>query len=307
MVMRVATFSMNERMLSASLRTQAKMAEMQMQQASGLVSTDYRGISDSARSLINLEISHQRSKTYYNSADEANNRVETMITSMDTGLGVLKNFLQSIVAMRSTDRTPTTSQNLINDAKANLEQFANALNQTYGGRYLFGGSITTSAPVDLNDPAFLATDPHGGATTGYFKGDDFIAQTQVSTDHTVSYGVTANDPAFEEALRAIRMIASASADKLDDATLEAAYVLATKALDDVTVVSSKLAVTSGVLKDAMASQDQYQFSVEVNITNIKSVDAAKLAVQLATYQTQLTASFAALAKIQSISLTDYLR
>jgi len=305
MMLRVATFATNERMLGASMKTQAKMAEMQLQQASGLVSTDYSGISASARTLINLEVSMQRAKTFESSATEANFRTDTMSTQVEIMADVLSKYKSQVVAMRSTDRTEQTSKTLIDAAKANLTQMGNLLNATYGGRYLFGGSVTTSPPVAM-DAAYMATDPFAGPTTDYYLGDDAVAQVQVSTDHTVQYGVRADEPAFEKALRAIKMIADATGN-LDDAELEAAVKLVDEAINAVTVVMSRLGVTSGILKNAASSQAEYQYYVKINITNIKEVDAAEVAVQLATYETQLNASYAALAKIQSVSLMDYLR
>jgi flagellar hook-associated protein 3 FlgL len=305
MMLRVSTFAMNERMLNASMKTQAKMAEMQLQEASNLISTDYSGISASARSLINMEVSLQRSKTFESSAKEANFRTETMHSQVGIMADVLTKFRTQVVAMRSTDRTEITSQTLIDAAKANLTQMANLLNSTYAGRYLFGGSVTTSPPVKL-DAAYMATDPFAGPTTGYYLGDDMESQVQISTDHTVQYGVRANEQAFEKAMRAIKMMADATGN-LEDADLDAAYALATEALNEVTVIQSRLGVTSGVLKGGVESQAEYQYYVEMNITNVKSVDIAKVAIQLSTYETQLNASYAALAKIQSVSLMDYLR
>lgn len=305
MMLRVATFAMNERMLGASMKTQAKMAEMQLQQASGLISTDYSGIASSARTLINLEISMQRSETYQKSASEVDFRVQTMSKQTDIMADLLANFRTQIIAMRSTDRTTDTSQTLIDAAEANLLQMSNLLNSTYGGRYLFGGSVTTTPPVDVTG-LYDAMDPFGGPNTDYYGGDDTKAQVQVSTDHTVEYGVTANATPFEQALRAIRMISTASGN-IDDSILKEAQDLATEALDGVTVIMSGLGVTSGILQSAVDSQKEYQFFVDVNITNIKAVDEAEVAVQLKTYQTQLQASYAALAQIQSISLNDYLK
>jgi flagellar hook-associated protein 3 FlgL len=303
MAMRVASFATTERMIAASMRTQAKMAEMQLQQASGLVSTDYSGLSMSARTLINLEVSVARSKTYGDAAEQANYRVQTMYEALGTTTTLLSGFRAQITAMRSTDRTPATSQTLVDSAKNALAQLANEMNKQYEGRYLFGGSVTTSPPVDLT--GYTVADP-AVPSTNYYGGDGFLADAQVSVDHTVSYGVTADNPAFEKAFRAINMLATFPG-VLDDATLETAYNLITTALDDVTVVQSKLSVTSATLESAVVTQDEYQLFVATNISNIKEVDAAELTVQLAAYDTQLQASYGALAKIQSLSLASYLR
>ena len=61
-ISRVATFNVSDRMLSASLQTQARMTQAQLQQASGSVSTDYGGLGQSAGTLVDLQVSLARSK-----------------------------------------------------------------------------------------------------------------------------------------------------------------------------------------------------------------------------------------------------
>lgn len=82
MTMRVATFSMNERMLTASLQTQARMVEMQIQEASGSVSSDYGGLGTDTRKLINLEVALTRSQSYEKAAGEALERAEVMYDAL---------------------------------------------------------------------------------------------------------------------------------------------------------------------------------------------------------------------------------
>ena len=301
MAMRVATFSMNSRMLEASMQTQAKMAEMQLQQASQLVSIDYGGIASSSRTLINMEVSMERSKTFQQLAEDVDLRVNTMQDSVTSAAGVLTDFRTKLLAMRSTDRTPDTVKTLIDAAPVLMDQLAGLLNTQHGGRYLFGGSVTTAAPpVDLAN--YTTADP-----TSYYGGDDVVAQVQVASDQTISYGITAIDPAFVKAFQALNMIVTSNPATIDDATLSTAIDMAESALNGVTVLQSKLGVTSDVLKKAATSQSDYQFTLKTNIGNIKHVDLAELAAQLATYDSQLRASYSALAKIQSISLLDYLR
>ena len=283
------------------MQTQAKMATMQLQQASGLTSTDYGGLAGSARTLISLEVSMERSKGYSDSATEANFRVETMHQKLGIATDLLTQFRSQITAMRSTDRTAATSAVLADSASAAMEQFANILNATYAGRYLFAGSVTTTPPVDIGTyRTATATDD------SYYSGDDYLAKVQVSADHIVSYGVTADETGFQQALGAMKMLASTTG-MMDDAVLEQAFTLASEALDAVTVLQSRLGVASDTLQTATQTQEDYQFFVKANISNIKDVDATELAVQLAAYGTQLEASYAALAKIQSLNLQDYLR
>lgn len=303
MAMRVATFAMNERMLSASLQTQAKMARMQIQEATGLVATDYGGFGASASRVLNLEVSLARSKAYGAAADEANSRVQVMYDQMSTITDILTDLRAQVTAARGTNGTATSDASLAASAASALEDLAGLLNVRYEGRYLFAGSATTTAPVDLSayDPAELTT-----ADASYYQGNGTVAAVQVSSERSISYGVTAADPAFEAMFHAVHALAGVDGSTSDSA-FEALSTLLVSALDSVTAVQSRLSLSSAALERASASQQDYQDFVSTALTGLTGVDVAAVTVQLTAYETQLQASYAAVAKMQGLSLLDYLR
>lgn len=303
MAMRVATFAMNERMLSASLRTQAKMAQMQIQQATGQVSTDYRGLGATAGKVLDLEISTARSKLYGSAATEANARVQVMVDQVSTMTDRVTDLRAQVTSALSTDRTDTSASDLATAASSALEDLAGLLNVRYEGRYLFGGSATTSAPVDLD--GYAPADP-AVADTSYYKGNGTIASVQVSADRTIAYGVTAADPAFERMLRAVQALSTVDGTT-SDSDLEAMSADLVSALDAVTAVQSRLSISSAALERAATSQQDYQDFVANQLTGLTGVDVAAVTVQLTAYETQLQASYAAVGKVQGLSLLDYLR
>jgi flagellar hook-associated protein 3 FlgL len=58
---------------------------------------------------------------------------------------------------------------------------------------------------------------------------------------------------------------------------------------------------------ASAAQTSYQSFAKTLGGNLTNVDVAAVTAQLSTYQAQLTASYAAISKIQSLNLASYLR
>ncbi|RYE60835.1 MAG: flagellin [Hyphomicrobiales bacterium] len=303
MSMRVATFAMNDRMLAASLKTQARMAEMQMQQATGQIATDLGGYGAVSRSLINLEISLARSQTYATSSKEAGNRVEVMYSTMDTVNDVLSSFRSALVAIKSTDAGDETRSALSNTAKLNIEELATLLNTQYEGRYLFGGSATTIAPVDLS--AYAMTDPDT-ADTSYYQGNSTLAAVQVSSEQSISYGVSANDGAFEKAFRAFSIISSANGTLWDE-TVNAALDLIVEAIDGAAGVQGSLSVNAATLERAQTREEDYQAHLSASLSDVRDADVTELAVKLTAYEVQLQAAYATLAKIQGLNLLDYLR
>ena len=57
----------------------------------------------------------------------------------------------------------------------------------------------------------------------------------------------------------------------------------------------------------MSVQSDYQSYAQTLGSDLTSVDVAAVTAQLSTYQAQLSASYSALAKIQSLNLASYLR
>ena len=302
MAMRVATFANNNAMLTSAMRVQVKMADLQLQQASGVKSTDYGGLGSSSRKLISLEVSLQQSQAYSSAASEAAGRVEVLYSAMSTVTDLLSDFRSQLAAMTGVDGATTSGASLVDAAQAYMKELAGALNTQYEGRYVFAGSRTTSPPVDLSGYASDADTP----STSYYQGDSIVSSVQVSAEQTVAYGVTADNPAFEKAFRALALIANGGTP-VDQANLQAASTLIVSALDEAAAVQSRLSISASVLDRAKSNQSDYQSFLATEMSSVRDVDATSVAVTLTSYETQLQASYAALAKIQSLNLLDYLR
>jgi flagellar hook-associated protein 3 FlgL len=303
MAMRVATFALNDRMLSASLTTQSRMAEMQMQQASGQKSSSLGDFGASGKTLIDLEISLSRSQTYTASAREASSRVESMYGIMDTVNELLTNFRVSLTAIKSTSISPETKQALSETAAYTLSELSTLLNTQYEGRYLFGGSATTTPPIDFAN--YAVTDPTV-PNTDYYQGNQTLASAQVSAEQSVNYGVAASDAGFEKAFRAFSIIADANG-VFDIDTVDASLELIMQAIDRTAGIQGTLALNASALERAVRREEDFQEMFLSNISGIRDVDVTQVAVRLTAYEVQLQASFATMAKVNNLSLLDYLR
>lgn len=303
MAMRVATFALNDRMLSASLTTQSRMAEMQMQQASGQKSSALGDYGASGKVLIDLEVSIARSKTYTASAREASSRVEVMYGIMNTANELLSNFRVALAAIKSTSSNPETKQALSETAAYTMTELSTLLNTQYEGRYLFGGSATTTLPVNLDN--YTLTDPTQ-PYTDYYQGNNTLASAQVSAEQTVSYGIAANDTGFEKAFRSFAIMADANG-QFDVDTVDASLKLIMEAIDRTAGVQGTLALNASALERSIRREEDFQEMFESNLSAVRDVDITQVAVRLTAYEVQLQASFATMAKVSNLSLLDYLR
>jgi len=302
MTARVSTFGINQQMLAASLRTQARMAEMQLQEASGLVSTDYGGLGTEARPLISLELEKTRADRYQAAAETASARNELVYSALGDMADILTSFRSQLTALMSTDVTETAKAALVSSAAGWLEEFAARLNSTYNGQYLFGGPDTVSDPVDVEALSFALDSEN----TAYYQGGGSLYAAQIGEGEVLSYGINADASAFEQALRALGSVASAESD-LSDIDVADVLDLVISAVDAIGGLQGATSVAATRLERASASQAELSAALETEIADINGVDVTAVTASLTAYETQLQASYAALAKVQSLSLLDYLR
>jgi len=122
-----------------------------------------------------------------------------------------------------------------------------------------------------------------------------------------SAGVCAPTNGCVQALRSLSLVANIATDPLDPVTLDEASDLLLDALDAVLAVQSRLSLDAGSMEDAVANQEDYIEFARSLVSDLTEVDVAEVAARLSSYQAQLQASYASLAKIQGLNLWDYLR
>lgn len=303
-LMRVATFSSINQMVDQALRAQATMTTEQEQESSGLVSTDYGGYGAEAGQVIDLQVSIARSQAFSNAATAADDRASEMSSALTSISDLLTSFRSDLTAATSTDGS---SDGLQETASELLQQMASELNTQYEGEYIFSGSKTGTTAVDISDPPYAAATATSSADTSYYQGDDAVTAVRVSDQQVISYGVTADNPAFEQALRALNMVANASGSSVDSDTLTAASSLVSSAIDSLSDVQAKLSADMSAMESAGNQQTEYQTATTSLADDLTNVDVAAVTAQLTTYQTQLEASYSAISKIESLSLASYLK
>jgi flagellar hook-associated protein 3 FlgL len=301
MVGRVSSHSLSQSMLQASLNVQSKYANATAQQSSGLVATTYGGLGSQASSLISLETSQTRLNAWSDTTHNANDRVQSMYAAVGDMIDQLSSLRSTISAAMSNSSTAT---DLNSTGQSLLDDLAGLMNTQLNGRYLFAGSNTDTAPVDTS--ALTAATVPSTADSSYYTGDSEIASVRVSENQTISYGVTASSTGFEQALRTANIVANMTTSPVDSDALSEAYDLATSAMDALLATQASLSVTSGRLESAQTRQSNALSLLDTMTSNIKDVDVAEVAVRLAEYQTQLTASYSALSSLSKVHLVNYL-
>lgn len=300
--MRVATFAQSNKMIADAMRVETVMANKQIQESSGVVSNDFGGYGSDAQHLVNLQVSVTRAQSYIDAATLADSKVQVMYSAVGSMTDILTQLRSQLSAASTGSSTETNS--VITTAQQMLEEVGSLMNTQYDGQYVFAGGKTDAAPVDLTSfssgsGSLTATD------ISYYNGDDEIASVRVGSDETVSYGVTADNSAFEEVMRVLKFVANSTT--LSSSDISSALDLAGTALDDTAAVQAKLSNAASSIETASARQTDYKSYAETLSNDLTGVDVAAITAQLSTYQAQLTASYSALGKILSLNLASYLK
>ena len=182
-----------------------------------------------------------------------------------------------------------------------LAELQRALNTRIDGQYLFAGSRTDTAPVDLPAAAVTTADP-----SLYYRGDGVRLTVRVDAGVEVGYGVTADDAGFAGLIAALGQAKAAHAAN-DRPGLEAAMTGMGAALDRLTAVRADLGTKTAQL-ESIAEQHRAGLGyLDEMISGIQDVDLAEVLTRIASDQASLEAAYSTTGRLASLSLASYLR
>ena len=203
------------------------------------------GLGSATQQVLNLQVSATRSQSYIDAATLTNSKIQVMYSAVNSIADLATQFRALLTSATSASGTDAAS--VTESARNMLEQTASVLNTQYNGSYLFGGSETKTAPVDVSSTSYPAATSPSSADSSYYQGNSQLASVRVSDSQTVSYGVSADNTAFEKLMRAMNLAASNS--PLTD-TLNEALDLAVDAIDGPACFKSRYLDASTSIQNA---------------------------------------------------------
>ncbi|HVI49886.1 MAG TPA: flagellin [Candidatus Sulfotelmatobacter sp.] len=317
---RVSSYNLHQVALNSALNVQAQLANAQTQEATGLVSTDYGNLGgQKSYELLNMEKELNQAQSWSSQATTVGDRTQAMYSAV----GSMNSVLTKLQTSLSSSLSSTDNSNLTTTVQGYLDSLVSAMNTQEGGRYLFSGSDTSTAPVDMSSYDSTSVDASSYDSTAqdfsYYKGDNANLSVQVDSSTTITYGVragvtsgttpTTTDSAntFELAIRACECaLKAASTSPVSTTLLQSAYDLSSSALTKMSNLQESISAVSNQLSTATSTQTNYVTLLQSSISNIKDVDTATVTTQISQYQTQLQASYYAVSTIQKVNLTSYL-
>ncbi len=302
---RVATFNHQNTLVQYMMRAEAKVATEQVRSSTGLNSTDYKGIASDSGRLVNLESHYKRLEQYVDEGEVVNGRIQSMYDAVG-GMSDLTSRLSALITGLQGDNAAGV-EGVTAEAGELMKEFAALLNTQQEGRYLFSGGRTDQPAVTVDSATYPAmTTVPSTADTSFYQGDSTIAHYQAADDLILSYGVTADQPAFEKALRAFNLIANLTTTPVDNDVLDEASQLASDATDGLAVTQAKLGATSASLERTIDRHVDEQLVLQTHVDDIRSVDLAESTTRLSQLTASLEATMSLMSSLEENSLTKYL-
>jgi len=299
--MRIATSQYQSMMNQSLQKNQERITYVTQQMANGnriqLPSDDPVG---------NVRLSRLRREEA--AIDQYRDNITAVQQRMSKNEGYLQNMVNDMQSGRDLLVWASDGSNAPDDLKAmvtsltslrdSLLYTANALDQE--GRYVFSGTMTSTAPI--------AFDENAAAGARYSFAGNTNDQTVV-VGNGITQTANQNVKGLEKLLNQLdRTIAALSAPAPDanDPALAGALSANLDGFDDaMDLLSGKIAVLGGqqnILKTIDANHQNVSLSNQMAINDIGQLDVGAAAIELNGYSTALQASYKAYSKIGTLSL-----
>lgn len=305
MVDRISSFSQSQSLLSSMMRLQAQYATTQTQVSTEQKSDNYQGLGSDTSDILSLESDYAKlvnqSENTQSALDTTNLIYEKLDSISDIGQSILDDLNATISG------TGVSESELADMADNYLDQIVSILNTQVSGRYIFAGSATGTAPVDLDSYTGTAgiTLP-STADASYYQGNDYIQSIEVADGYTVEYGITADNEVFENLIRSFDLIINASTTDDSAAALTEAYDLLNSALDELENLKASTSQDSQLFDQFIDDSLTDLNLIDSLIADLTEVDLAEVSVKLTELETQLEASYSVTTKLLNLNLSDYL-
>lgn len=318
--MRVGTLSQNDVMLQQMLRQQADIVRTQEQVATGKKYNDVAGFGagvahlTTSRSLLAQLEGHK----------DANAAISGRLAAFNTGLRELEGIGGELRDAIQNARGLGNGSGFAAEVEGLLERAASVLNTRFEGRFLFGGTNTTEAPVAVTTRAeilALAEPPAGD----FFNDSGSVPSVRLDERASLQVGAAASQVAGDllHSMQRILMFdngtlpagagAFAPAGSLDGQLstnetdfLENELTQVLQAVDTLQTAATENGLDMKAVDAIQERLEEQTISLTDIIANEEDVDLGEVATKLNNQQLSLEASIRMIAEMRSLSLLNVL-
>lgn len=302
----VSTLEQQNQMLQYLQQMETQATTLGTQISTGQVSTSYAGIAPQAAQVVDLQATQSLQQGYITTINAVNSQLQTASLAEQNIASIATSFENTLANNAFSSSGASVQQT----AQQLLTELGSYLNTQGATGYLFSGTQTST-------PAFSATGlPNPGDLTtnvaaDYYGGDNGIAQATVDTNVNMQYGVTANNPAFEQIVRVLNFFANnatplSQTNPTDVANVQQGQQMLANAAQSVQQIVANNGEQQADLTQLTTAHQNAMTLASNSLNSIEQVNSANAITQLNTLQTQLQASYQTINILQSLTLSKYL-
>lgn len=299
---RVATFSLQNIVVSSMQQSQQKLAVSQNQLATGKKAPDFASLgagaipSLAAHSLLARQEAQATVRSQINTKMSIQDSAMNDITATATDL---KNQLLTVIGTGQSDGLQATIEGA-------FQQFRWAINMNDGGEALFGGSQTDSDPFAPQTFDALATTDEADA----FRNDQVKVSGHVADGVDMRFGVLASDIGTDifKAFKTLAQAGSIGRTPTEDqkSAIESAITQIDKGLDRLQGINAENGRKMAQLEELDARAGARTVLMQDIISHHEEADLSQVAIDISQRKTILEASYSVFSQLSKLGLINYL-
>jgi flagellar hook-associated protein 3 FlgL len=303
----VSNIEQQNQMLQYLQQLQSQASTLEGQISTGQKSTNFAGLAPQAAQVVDLTATQNLQQSYINTIGTVGTRLQTMGLAMQNISSLATSFSNTL----ANDAFSPSGASVQQTAQQLLVELGSYMNTQDGSRYVFSGNQTSTPtfnPAGLPNPGSLATN----VAADYYGGDNGIAQATVDNNVNVPYGVTGNNPAFEQIVRVLNFFANnatplSQTNPADVANVQQGQQMLAQAAQSVQQLVATNGEQQADLTQLKTAHQNAMTLASTSLNGIQQVDSATAITQLNTLQTQLQESYQTINVLQSLSLSNFLK
>ncbi|MBM3556711.1 MAG: hypothetical protein FJX47_14300 [Alphaproteobacteria bacterium] len=305
MTTRVSTLGLHGNLTGVMLSRQRDQFEVQQQISTGLKSQTFQGIARDAAPLSIARETEAKRERYQRNISETNRWMQLYDQSFKELREMTLRVRDAVMVALGTNNGTGLDQTL----QEAFSKMAGILNTSDGGKYIFSGSKTSTAPMSTTNPTTFAA---LGAAANVFQNDTINAKMQVDDSYTITYGTNAS--AFTTDIMTIMHSLLNGGTYSNPLTAAQITTLQTQLanfqtldpLGDIAVPDTLNGLNMKNVKDVQERHEAGLIYIRSYISDIQDVDTAEAITKLNLDQTAVEASMKIVSSVGRMSLLDFL-
>lgn len=260
--------------------------------------------------ILDLNNSITQNENYLTTIDEAIDWTNVQDSALDQASNALGRIRVLIQTAANGTLTPEDRQAVKKDVEGEIASFEDALNTSFGGRYVFAGDHTTTKPFDYSVPKAIGALNYNGSEVELSRevapGVSVQLQTNGNDLHDISDltidGINDMQTFFDEVLTALDGTGVDGAEPLGGKLLEGIDLISEKVVG----IRSNVGATFNRLESAKSRNESERINLKSVLSSKEDVDLAEKYMEYSMEMVAYEASLQMGTRILQTNILNYL-